>query len=83
MAGCLRRYVANGGINYDDAAAIVAELPEPVDSDLIEARELAANRGDDMDARILAGEMDAFDSVLHRLEGIKRGRSLASQDASA
>lgn len=62
---------------YIEARAIVALLPAPVDLDLIEARKLAATRGDDMDAHILAGSYDNFEVVAYRLEGIKRGRELA------
>lgn len=68
--------MADGGIadDYQEAAAIVAELPEPVDPDEVEARELA---------RVLANRIggnsksfDQYDLEILAYEGIKRGRAL-------
>jgi len=62
-------------------AAIVAELPNPVDPDLIEARKVAAEtfyRGVTDD--VLAGEYDDKGRVVKCcLAGIKRGRELEHQ----
>lgn len=62
-------------------AAIVAELPEPVDPDLIEARHqeseaLERNGFIEGALRVRNGEMDEEGPVRCRLEGIKRGREL-------
>lgn len=60
-------------------AAIVAELPKPIDPDLIEAREMAealgwasANRLEDL----RTGRMDDFQGVKALLDALKRGREL-------
>ncbi len=58
------------------ALEIAALLPEPPDPDLLEARKLAATRGDGGDARLLSGDWDHFEAVAYRLEGIKHGRDL-------
>jgi hypothetical protein len=63
-------------------AAIVAELPKPVDPDLIEARNLAASRWDREDMNswaqtILSGACDGHTDVTLALTAIKRGRELA------
>lgn len=62
-------------------AAIVAELPVPIDPDLIEAREIAADRWDReaMDGWaqiVLAGSCDHHTDVQLALKAIKRGREL-------
>lgn len=62
-------------------AAIVAELPEPVDPDLIEARKLVAkryNRETSSDAILetLLGDDDDTDAVRNCVAAIKRGREL-------
>lgn len=67
-----------------EAREIVAELDkQSVGIDLIEARKLAATRGDDMDARIIAGDMDTFECVIYRLEGIAKGRELERAELKA
>lgn len=62
-----------------EARAIVALLPEPIDGDLVEARECAAQ------AQLLAvgeltraGKMDDQPIVIAALAAIKRGRALAA-----
>lgn len=61
-------------------AAIVAELPEPVDPDMIEARELVCVRQHVGQANIIReGKMDHMLDVRAAFDGIKRGRELAGQ----
>ena len=68
----------------DEVRAIVAKLPEPVDPDPIEARELfiESEGGVDADATVVAevrrGDADVSDEVQLLLKGIKRGRKLES-----
>ncbi|RYG90141.1 MAG: hypothetical protein EON59_00745 [Alphaproteobacteria bacterium] len=68
----------------DEARELIALLPEPVDPDLLEARELfiALEGGVDADRDvirdILQGKADCADEIRHLLAGIKRGRELAS-----
>jgi len=64
-------------------AAIVAELPKPVDPDLIEARRMAAdlNQGSTR-TEWMAGRWDAGPAVQWHLAGIKRGRELAQDQPS-
>lgn len=65
------------------AAAIVADLPKPVDPDLIEARRVAEHRSSvrgylyPLDA-FCQGHRDDGDDVQIALAAIKRGRALAS-----
>jgi hypothetical protein len=61
-------------------AAIVADLPVPVDPDLIEAREIAAARysREDQKRLVLDGKWDCGEPVVAALAGIKRGRELAA-----
>lgn len=63
------------------AADIVAELPEPVDPDLIEVRKMLAERYDpeasgDYIRAILAGKEDYTAPIINCLAAIKRGREL-------
>jgi len=73
---------------WERARAIVALLPEPVDADLIAAREMAAVEADKLGhkwvPRILAGEKDEDPQagVSLALAAIKRGRALAAGDRS-
>jgi len=57
MEALVRRVAsAKGHTTYsDEARAIVAELPEPVDPDLITARELVASSLDDLTTATTAG----------------------------
>lgn len=71
---------------YAEADAIVAELPEPVDPDLAEARAMAASfsdRNDVSHADFMNGDMDSGDEVQQLLAAIKRGRALAGGDRHA
>ena len=69
--------------SYDEAAAIVAELPKPVDPDLVEARELFIEHegGIDADKDIVSdvrqGAADCSDEIQFFLKGLRRGRELA------
>ena len=66
--------------NYKALRAIVAELPEPIDPDLLEARKLACVGRDEATAKgVMAGEYDGWTVVQYHLAGIKRGRELARQ----
>ncbi len=70
---------------YRDAKAIAALLPEPVDPDLIEARELAIKHctnvgttGEGIDEyAVREGRYDQGYAVRGMLAAIKRGRELA------
>lgn len=70
---------------YEEARAIVALLPQLVDPDLIEAREMfiELEGGVDADGEVVSdvrqGKADSTDEVRHILAGIKRGRELAAQ----
>lgn len=68
----------------NDARAIVAELPEPVDPDLMEAREAviaSVGFGGTIAAdRARSGDFDTWPTVIAALAGIKRGRALAAGD---
>jgi hypothetical protein len=98
MAECLRASltidgeiafkIKTGRTVFAEVNAIVAELPEPVDPDLIEARKLVAQRYRKEDcplsyhqvhAAIMLGEDDATQSVQNCLAAIKRGRELAGE----
>lgn len=88
--GFLMAYVNDSGISeYDavnEARAIVALLPEPVDPDLLEARELyvvANNLGGDDATFVRKGQMDACDEIQLALAAIKRGRELARQEQTS
>jgi hypothetical protein len=59
------------------ALRLAREGWEPVDPDLIEAREIVARRVPDRAAAVGIGKWDATDSVLLALAGIRRGRQLA------
>lgn len=66
-----------------EAQAIVADLPKPVDPDLIEARKLAASFSDREDvnhADYLSGDLDSGGEVQGFLAAIKRGRELAAPE---
>lgn len=67
----------------DEARAIVADLPKPVDSDLIEARRIAACDGFYEGTRetVERGEHDEAWPVRIALAAIKRGRELAGDKA--
>lgn len=72
----------------EEARAIVAELPAPVDPDLIEAREVVCGYHHDKHpespwhveqaAAVRAGVRDSMLDVQAALFGIKRGRELAA-----
>lgn len=60
------------------AQGLVAMLPEPVDPDLIEAREIVARSQDPYEAiRTRAGLQDNLFRVADTLAGIRAGRALA------
>lgn len=71
-----------GGLT--EVRAIVAELPKPVDPDLIEAREWFIGRGGGIDAdkdivdEVRQGAADHSDEIQIFLGGLKRGRELSS-----
>ncbi len=71
--------------HYDEARAIVALLPEPVDADLIEAREVAAAVFDNggshpsIASGLRAGKRDGGIDVTVALAAIKRGRALEKE----
>jgi len=62
--------------DYVEAHAIAALLPEPVDPDLIEARELAFPGAEEFTDEIAAGKWDTHPVVLNVFRAIKRGRAL-------
>jgi len=62
--------------DYARAKIIAAELPAPVDSDLVEARKMAAGMYPVHASSIMAGQWDGVDDITLRLAGIKRGRAL-------
>ena len=68
---------------YDEMKAIVAELPAPVDPDLLEARKHFLAKQPHDERAIMAGERDHSGSVRSFMEGIKRGRALATPATSA
>lgn len=72
--------VLSGFTHYDEAKAIVALLPKPVDADLVEARKLAVEHTDGWGERraadILAGLCDDGVAVPAMLAAIRRGRAL-------
>lgn len=75
---------------FDEMKAIVAELPEPVDPLLIEAREIVkvisqSERGIHRYAmdNIDAGEWDNLAIVRSTLAGLKRGHALGVIEAAA
>lgn len=59
----------------DEARAIVAELPEPVDPDLLEARGIAAKFGQ-TSIPYANGNYDHYPMVVAALAAIKRGREM-------
>jgi hypothetical protein len=65
----------------DDLRAIVAELPEPVDQDLVEARKVCEEVIPSGSA-FLEGEWDDGDIMVAALAAIKRGRALAGGNRS-
>ncbi len=75
--------------NLDEARAIVALLPEPVDPDRIEGRNVAATAHMDMHGyestaeAIRAGRHDDWILVIGCVAAIKRGRELAKQGQSS
>lgn len=79
------QHVKGGAGNFNnelrEVRAIVAELPKPVDPDLIEARKLVADRYNpdtcsDAIIATLQGEDDETVAVQNCLKAIKRGREL-------
>lgn len=72
---------------YDEASAIAALLPEPVDPDLIEARKIVAERNGNLRIecgyrqRVLDGQEDDHPAVMNTLAAIKRGRELAREQS--
>lgn len=95
MIALVRAVSGHGGtmVNLSEARAIVALLPEPVDADLLEAREraiallskTAVSNGipDQHPAiiRIREGRGDHNSFVVDILAAIKRGRELATTDS--
>jgi hypothetical protein len=70
-----------GWVNFDEARAIVALLPEPVDADLLEVRRIVADAlPEKLRAGILAGDEDHTVSITAPLACLKRGRALAAGD---
>ena len=61
----------------EEARAIVALLPEPVDPDLIEAREIVAGLARPYRSEIINGEWDETTEIRIATAAIKRGRELA------
>lgn len=61
-----------------EAQSIVAQLPEPIDPDLMEARQIAAFHAGAARDGTMNGEWDNSLYVQNALKGIKRGRELAS-----
>lgn len=71
--------------HYREARAIVAELPKPVDPDLIEARRMESQQADnngfiDYAVSVRNGDQDNEGPVRCRYDGIKRGRELAREE---
>jgi len=85
MAALVRDLAASQtrGCYAVEAREIVALLPEVVDPDLIEAREIAAKRfpGTWTSTAMLRGEFDHL-YVSAILDGIKRGRRLSQDQPS-
>jgi len=73
--------VSNEWVHHSQARAILALLPEPVDPDLIEAREIAAREAPSKSQAIRLGDYDNNYWVLGPLVGIRRGRELAAGEA--
>jgi hypothetical protein len=66
----------------DEARAIVALLPEPVDPDLIEARRMAEALGQGgTREQWFSGKWDTGPAIQWHLAGIKRGRQLAQEQS--
>lgn len=63
---------------YIECCSIVAELPKPIDPDLIEARKVAYER-DPALLVILEGDLDDCGIVQNALAGIKHGRKLQAE----
>jgi hypothetical protein len=62
---------------YDQARAIAAELPKPVDPDLLEARQIASDASNKFDRKgYESGQFDEWPMVKTILAAIKRGREL-------
>lgn len=68
--------------DYAEARAIVAKLPEPVDPDLVEAREIAQHGVNVGVNDFAGGHCDKSHDVQLALAAIKRGRALAAGDRS-
>ena len=66
---------------FTELRAIAAELPAPVDPDLVEARSLSIQfkSGKRLEQEILAGMHDEEEAIQALLAAIKRGRTLATQ----
>lgn len=64
----------------NEARAIVALLPEPVDPDLVEARLLSISfrSGEKIKDEIMSGKRDDEEAIQALLAAIKRGRQLAT-----
>lgn len=95
MIALVREAAKQNGYGWDgkqreEAQAIVAELPEPIDPDLLQAREIAAQyaeraasergRESNWPDRIRSGKVDgcAEGGVGLALDAIRRGRELAA-----
>lgn len=80
MEALVREMAGAGDIRAmtDEARAIVALLPEPVDADLVEARRLAVSfrSGEKIRDEILTCERDAEEAIQALLAAIKHGRAL-------
>lgn len=84
----MARDVVARDIHFNEARTIVAELPKPVDPDLIEAREVVCGYHHDKHpespwhinqaARVRSGALDSLRDVQAAYHGIKRGRELSS-----
>jgi hypothetical protein len=74
--------VSASGHTKEEARAIAALLPEPVDPDLVEARKLVAERNGNLRIecgyrqQVLDGQEDDHPAVINTLAAIKRGREL-------
>jgi len=84
---CADSAMASGDLyTMREATAIVAELPQPVDPDLLEAREVAIATVGDRDwpqvwaKEVRAGQYDRESRVRVALAAIKRGRELAERE---
>lgn len=87
--GGFQPYVAPDWLVEAREIAALADLPKPVDPDLIEARKIVAARwsglpeiGGISSDNVLAGKHDTHDAVACALAAIKRGRELAAPEVS-